>query len=182
MKNQGGKNMNQNIYFLEKQEETFTLKDNNEEIISTIQASNIDTCLELLSEEMDINMEISSRTDKQCTVKTIYGEEETAIIRFAFYESNEENPGLTEETLSIFDNEKILVNIINKYESLEDFFEALDTCADLYDLGYIESQSEQNIYDKLAELSALKLWAIYMYVKDGSQNYFLSYEDFLSSI
>lgn len=82
------------------------------------------------------------------------------------------------------EKEKILISIINKYDSLEEFCESLDSCSDLYDLGYIDSEEEQIIYNRLSKEGALRLWAIYMHVKEGSSSasYYLTYEDFLSTI
>ncbi|GEM05967.1 hypothetical protein HMI01_29550 [Halolactibacillus miurensis] len=176
--------MTKTIYFLEKEEQNFILKTQSEEIITVIQADNVDTCLEILLEETDVDVEIGCRTNKQCTFKTIYGDEEIAIIKFLFDNIGYEKHENASQAINIFDKEKMLGNIINKYQSLEELCESLNNCFDLYDLGYIDSEQEQIIYNKLSEESALRLWAIYMHIKEGSSltSYYLTYEDFLSTI
>lgn len=55
-------------------------------------------------------------------------------------------------------------DICRKYDSLEDLCLSLDTCFDLYDLGYSDQVTQDN-YIELAEMSALQLWYFYLCAK-----------------
>jgi hypothetical protein len=55
-------------------------------------------------------------------------------------------------------------------KSLEDLCYYLDSCWDLYDLGYIDCRREQAILEDMAEETALCLWAIHQYANTGDVN------------
>lgn len=65
--------------------------------------------------------------------------------------------------------EDILRSILTS-RKLEDLCEYLDTCFDLYDLGYIDSMKEQEVLNALAESNAVQLWAIHRYANTGDVN------------
>lgn len=64
-----------------------------------------------------------------------------------------------------------LMKILTKYNGLEGLCEALDSCFDLYDLGYIDSEVEQDVYEYLAETQAVNLWALYVYANRDDRDY-----------
>lgn len=76
----------------------------------------------------------------------------------------------------------LVLKLIKEHLSLEKLCETLDSCHDLYDLGYIDSKKEQVILDEMAELSALDLWAIHKYVHTGNSDYEYPFNEFVNHI
>uniref|UniRef100_A0AAU8EGX0 Uncharacterized protein n=1 Tax=Bacillus phage Jabberwock TaxID=3163548 RepID=A0AAU8EGX0_9CAUD len=59
------------------------------------------------------------------------------------------------------EGKKMHMEIMKKYDRLEEFMSALDTCFDLYELGYC-SQEEQRIWEEMSELSALEIYGLWV--------------------
>ncbi|MCF7625442.1 hypothetical protein CQ056_24120 [Peribacillus simplex] len=78
--------------------------------------------------------------------------------------------------------DKELVIKICKGCTLDKLCEYLDSCGDLYALGYIDSEREQEILDEMLKLSALNLWAIHKYVNTNDVNYEYPFEWFLVEV
>lgn len=55
-------------------------------------------------------------------------------------------------------------NIFDSYESLDALCESLDSCFDLYDVGYCDEITQKR-YEMLARLSALNLWGLWRYFR-----------------
>jgi hypothetical protein len=64
---------------------------------------------------------------------------------------------------------QILADILTS-RTLDQLCEYLDSCHDLYDLGCIDSPTEQDILNHLSEESALCIWAIHRYANTGDVN------------
>lgn len=78
--------------------------------------------------------------------------------------------------------EILLKKIIKKYKGLEDLCESLDSCSDLLDLGYIEIQKEQDIYNTLSEETAVTLWSLYRYVNYNDINHKYTFDYYVKNI
>lgn len=76
------------------------------------------------------------------------------------------------------DEKKEMALKILREQSLEDLCERLDSCYDLYDLGYVTAL-EQNVLTDMAGASALTLWAIWKYANTGDVNYEYPFEEFV---
>jgi hypothetical protein len=72
--------------------------------------------------------------------------------------------------------------IINQYSSLEDLGEALDSCYDLYELGYTDEKTQER-YIRLSEQSFLTIWALWLYFKGtvhDRENYQVVYDELIN--
>lgn len=68
--------------------------------------------------------------------------------------------------------------IFKKYGTLELLGDALDSCYDLYSLGYVNGET-QNRYVHLSEQSFLTIWAVWQYFngnKSDKENYQHTYD------
>lgn len=79
---------------------------------------------------------------------------------------------------------EITLGILTKYKKMETLCEALDTCWDLYENGYVETELEQKVWEDLAESSALTLWAMYTYANNGleGQDFECVFKEFVENI
>ncbi|MNP71743.1 hypothetical protein D3C76_1681730 [compost metagenome] len=75
------------------------------------------------------------------------------------------------------EKKELALEILRRYEHMEDLCEMLDSCYDLHDLGYC-SAMEQNILTDMAQQSALTIWAIWNYANTGNVNYEYPFDEF----
>jgi hypothetical protein len=75
-----------------------------------------------------------------------------------------------------------LLDILHSKEELGELCEYLDTCHDLFDLGYIDSIQEQVILDIMAEASALTLWAIHKFAHTGHLDYEYTFDQYVKML